>query len=84
MGHDNLQCQDNTGHGTTGTNWHPVGMDYTWPGSSWRPSACEADIIATRPQVLLVQCRPAELKRTRPLPVTGCMALLVVLRYVWR
>ena len=25
---------------------------YTWPGSSWRPSACEADVIATRPQVL--------------------------------
>ena len=24
---------------------------YTWPGSSWRPSACEADVIATRPQV---------------------------------
>ena len=26
---------------------------YTWPGSSWRPSACEADVIATRPQVLM-------------------------------
>ena len=26
---------------------------YTWPGSNWRPSACEADVIATRPQVLL-------------------------------
>ena len=25
---------------------------YTWPGSSWQPSACEADVIATRPQVL--------------------------------
>ena len=25
---------------------------YTWPGSNWRPSACEADVIATRPQVL--------------------------------
>ena len=24
---------------------------YTWPGSNWRPSACEADLIATRPQV---------------------------------
>ena len=24
---------------------------YTWPGSSWRPSACEADVIAARPQV---------------------------------
>jgi hypothetical protein len=28
-------------------------MLYTWPGSNWRPSACEADVIATRPQVLL-------------------------------
>ena len=28
-------------------------MQYTWPGSNWRPSACEADVIATRPQVLL-------------------------------
>ena len=26
---------------------------YTWPGSNWRPSACEADVIATRPQVLM-------------------------------
>ena len=26
--------------------------EYTWPGSNWRPSACEADVIATRPQVL--------------------------------
>ena len=25
---------------------------YTWPGSIWRPSACEADVIATRPRVL--------------------------------
>ena len=24
---------------------------YTWPGSNWRPSACETDVIATRPQV---------------------------------
>ena len=30
---------------------------YTWPGSSWRPSACEADVIATRPQVLLIHIR---------------------------
>ena len=27
-------------------------QNYTWPGSSWRPSVCEADVIATRPQVL--------------------------------
>ena len=26
---------------------------YTWPGSKWRPSVCEADTIATRLQVLL-------------------------------
>ena len=26
---------------------------YTWPGSSWRPSACGAGAIATRPQVLV-------------------------------
>ena len=26
---------------------------YTWPGSNWRPSACGADVIATRPQVLV-------------------------------
>ena len=25
---------------------------YTQPGSKWRPSACGADVIATRPQVL--------------------------------
>ena len=25
---------------------------YTWPGSNWRPSACKADVKATRPQVL--------------------------------
>ena len=24
---------------------------YTCPGSNWRPSACEADVIATRPQM---------------------------------
>ena len=26
---------------------------YTWPGSNWRPSARWADVIATRPQVLI-------------------------------
>jgi hypothetical protein len=31
---------------------------YTWPGSNWRPSACEADVIATRPQVLRNLERP--------------------------
>ena len=29
--------------------------NYTWPGSSWRPSACGADVIATRPQVLMIE-----------------------------
>ena len=30
---------------------------YTWPGSNWRPSACEADVIATRPQVrVTIEC----------------------------
>ena len=28
-------------------------LQYTWPGSNWRPSACWADVIATRPQVLI-------------------------------
>ena len=32
---------------------------YTWPGSNWRPSACEADVIATRPQVLLLHTSKA-------------------------
>ena len=26
-------------------------QEYTWPGSNRRPSACEANVIATRPQV---------------------------------
>ena len=28
-----------------------IASKYTWPGSNWRPSACKADVIATRPQV---------------------------------
>ena len=47
-----LSAQGVTSHGhghiVTGTTLH-----YTWPVSSWRPSACEADVIATRPQVLM-------------------------------
>ena len=27
--------------------------EYTQPGSSWQPSACWADVIATRPWVLM-------------------------------
>ena len=34
---------------------------YTWPGSSWRPSACGADVIATRPQVLEVSASAEQL-----------------------
>ena len=36
----------------TGKSHHQAQLKYTWPGSNWRPSACEADVIATRPQVL--------------------------------
>ena len=39
---------------------------YTWPGSSWRPSACEADVIATRPQVLVTRHWPARLTCASP------------------
>ena len=39
---------------------------YTWPGSNWRPSACEADVIATRPQVLLIAyCERQSLRQHR-------------------
>ena len=44
---------------------------YTWPGSNWRPSACEADVIATRPQVLGVKWKLCA--NTKPLLlVEGC------------
>ena len=39
---------------------------YTWPGSSWRPSAREADVIAARPQVHLVH------QNQKPLNVFNC------------
>ena len=39
---------------------------YTWPGSNWRPSACEADVIATRPQVLVEKSRRALFKHIPP------------------
>ena len=29
-------------------------VSYSWPGSNSRPSACEAVIIATRPQLLMI------------------------------
>ena len=43
-------------HTGTGNESRAKGLCYTWPGASWRPSACEADVIATRPQVLHVHC----------------------------
>ena len=53
-------------HGMSRPGQHPVhaqvscdgcgkwGTVYTWPGSNWRPSACEVDVIATKPQMLVV------------------------------
>ena len=38
---------------------------YTWPGSNWRPSACGADVIATRPQVRCLSGRWNDLVSTR-------------------
>ena len=35
-------------------------LKYTQPGSNWRPSACEADVIATRPWVLCLDCMDSE------------------------
>ena len=43
---------------------------YTWPGSNWRPSACWADVIATRPQVHIVVCTPLfRVRCVQPLPL---------------
>ena len=39
---------------------------YTWPGSSWRPSACEADVIATRPQVPLQSVQRGNVIKKQP------------------
>ena len=38
-------------------------ITYTQPGSSWRPSACEADVIATRPWVLCVMALKHQTRR---------------------
>ena len=38
---------------------------YTRPGSNWRPSACEADVIATRPLVPLRYDNPKKNWRFR-------------------
>ena len=36
-------------------SWKPTFREkYTRPGSNWRPSACEADVIATRPLVPMI------------------------------
>ena len=40
-------------HPHAGGSSHAGTASYTWPGSNWRPSACGADVIATRPQVLV-------------------------------
>ena len=50
----------------------PVRKSYTWPGLNWRPSACEADVIATRPRVL-VTMRQSTLIQTQNtfLPLWG-------------
>jgi hypothetical protein len=47
---------------------------YTWPGSNWRPSACEADVRATRPQVLGVLVRDAMLSRNKTAIVASARA----------
>ena len=38
-------------------HWATIIQNYTRPGSNWRPSACEADVIATRPRVLVTICQ---------------------------
>jgi hypothetical protein len=59
---------------------------YTWPGSNWRPSACEADVIATRPQVLLqsvqVSIRWGDQKRRRALTMHLTLNLARVARHL--
>ena len=40
-----------------------------WPGSNWRPSTCEADIIATRPQVPCCLNTSASVIAAVPLPM---------------
>ena len=59
IAHRWLQLQPHGLHWRTPLNLAPTTSRtkrpniYTWPGSNWRPSACEADVIATRPQVPL-------------------------------
>ena len=57
-------------------NDHAPPPCYTWPGSSWRPSACWADVIATRPQVLLLlwACAWVLSKQRRRSQVPRCRA----------
>ena len=42
----------------------PCMGSYTWPGSSWRLSACEIEVIATRPQVLGASAPEARYEQT--------------------
>ena len=59
---------------------------YTWPGSNWRPSACEADVVAARPQVLLqsvqVSIRWGDQKRRRTLTMHLTLNLARVARHL--
>ena len=72
-----LQRQGGRKHGAATQCESPVCdnvIRYTWPGSNWRPSACEADVIATRPQVRCLSDRWNDLvatyHTTRPSPAS--------------
>ena len=54
--------------------------NYTWPGSNWRPSACWADVIATRPQVLLNLAAPQSLE---VLPTPAAKTQMGQETYTW-
>ena len=45
---------------------------YTQPGSNWRPSACQADVIATRPWVLLMLLFLAIISCSNREALVGC------------
>ena len=38
-------------------HWATRIQNYTRPGSNWRPSACEADVLATKPRELVTICQ---------------------------
>ena len=51
---------------------------YTRPGSNWRPSACEADVIATRPRVLVTICQSTLIQtRNTFLPLGGHVSMFL-------